>query len=543
MRWLVPTLLAACGRPVGGLDFEDPADFEIFVEPAAIEVTTGPGGSAPVQFVAQAAHGDGGLFDLDVVEWRLSNRSVGTLDEQGLFTASGLTGGAAWVTAELDGVEGRAELLVTYRQQEVVGAADPDVFTADPTPTEGRWLYPEDGVNVPRNTPGLRFQWNGEEGATYRVAFRSDFTAWDVYTDQPEYLAESATWARIAATNAGGRVEVTLSVALPDGSVLREAPLLVNVNRMDADGSIIYWSTNKQGLVEIPFGGQATDLFTAAQNGGRCVGCHALSSDGKLAFTYDGGDQPLGLKRLDDLSDIIPYPGPEVTEPVRGNFSTFSPDGRFLLVATRGALKLYDADTGAFLRDVLASGNASHPAWSPDGTRVAFTLSEGHDLDWAMPGELRIAVLEHQGDGRFGAWRVLVDPDPPYNAYYPAWSPDGAWLAFNQSTGDANDDPDARVWVVDADGARPPVQLRAANADGELTNSWPKWAPLPDDDVLWLAFGSTRAYGRRVSGVPQLWLAAFDPSRAQRGEDPSWPAFWLPGQDETTGNHIPVWVR
>jgi len=97
--------------------------------------------------------------------------------------------------------------------------------------------------------------------------------------------------------------------------------------------------------------------------------------------------------------------------------------------------------------------------------------------------------------------------------------------------------------VVDREGKRAPIRLDAANATGDLTNSWPRWGPLPDDDVLWLAFGSKRSYGSITSGSAQIWLAGFDPAKAEAGQDPSWPAFWLPGQDPTTANHLPLWVQ
>ena len=38
----------------------------------------------------------------------------------------------------------------------------------------------------------------------------------------------------------------------------------------------------------------------------------------------------------------------------------------------------------------------------------------------------------------------------------------------------------------------PAIRLDAANKDANLTNSWPRWGPLPDDDILWLATSSTR---------------------------------------------------
>ena len=36
-------------------------------------------------------------------------------------------------------------------------------------------------------------------------------------------------------------------------------------------------------------------------------------------------------------------------------------------------------------------------------------------------------------------------------------------------------------------------------------------------------------------------MVAFDPARAALGQDPSYPAFWLPFQDIGGGNHIAQW--
>ena len=38
-------------------------------------------------------------------------------------------------------------------------------------------------------------------------------------------------------------------------------------------------------------------------------------------------------------------------------------------------------------------------------------------------------------------------------------------------------------------------------------------------------------------------MIGFDPSRAQQHLDPSFSAFWLPFQDNTSGNHIAQWVE
>jgi hypothetical protein len=60
---------------------------------------------------------------------------------------------------------------------------------------------------------------------------------------------------------------------------------------------------------------------------------------------------------------------------------------------------------------------------------------------------------------------------------------------------------------------------------------------------MWLTFSSQRAYGLRLADWQrtQLWMVAFDPTRIGNGQDPSFPAFWLPFQDINSGNHIGQW--
>lgn len=511
---------------------------EIVVSPGEAQVLTGPTGAAPVAFQATALDPDGGPIDLPVFEWTLSNTSTGVIDEDGTFTASAANGGVTWVRARLGDVVGQATLTTIYQEVRGADGVDLAAFDTEATAVTDLWHYPEDGVNIPRNTPSLTFQWAdlGPE-ATYRLRFRSRVTDLTVYTRANRWTADLTTWPLIVATNAGGQVDIELTALL--AGQLTTQSRAVQVNRMDAHGAILYWAASASGIREIPYGQSAVDFLGPAQTG-RCVACHAVSRDGLIAVTYDGGDGPMGVKRISDLTDVIPANGT-----ARANFMTFSPDGRYLLGASHGALLLWDAQTGEFLHEVPIDGYATHPDWSPDGERVAFTrMDDGAWADWHFAGaNAKIAVIDHLGDGIFGNQQALHDPEPPYIAYYPAWSPDGEWLAFNVSTGDSYDDPDAAVWVIDRRGNRPPIALDRANQTDGITNSWPRWAPLPDDDVLWLTFASRRAYGDVVQGLPQIWVSGFDPEKARAGEDPSWPAFWLPGQESTQSNHIPVWTE
>ncbi len=523
-------LALACSKPFPGTG---PGEYaELTVTPGESTVYTSPEGGDATQFVVAGVRPSGEEESLPEAEWTLSNRTVGDIDSSGLFAPSASNGGVSYVTARYAGLEASALVTVVFENSLVDEGVDPALFEAPRIPHDGLWLYPEDNVNLPRNTPSIRFMWNEVGQSAVKLRFRSDVTDLSVYTTGTSWTADEATWAALVGTNAGGSVEVELSMVV-GSEVWSEEIITVNVNRFDARGSIYYWSTSASGIREIPYGESAVDFITASSSG-YCVGCHSVRGD-KIAFTYDGGNGSLGVKRLVDQSDIVAY-----ASGTYGNFNTFSPDASQLLVAYMGQLTLYDAETGAFLETLATGAYATHPDWSPDGSRVAMVLNNGDGGDWYFSGG-KIAVMERSG-GTWSSPVVVYDPADPLNAYYPAWSPDGEWIAFNVSTGDSYADTDAAVYVASADGSTV-IELAAANLTTGLTNSLPRWGPLPDDDVMWLAFSSNRVYGSVTTGNPQLWVAGFDPERAAAGTDPSWPAFWLPGQDSSQNNHIPMWAE
>lgn len=538
--WTLLTLLACAPSP---LPFGDDtatlaeAPPTLVIRPAEVTVTTGAGGADPVDFDVFQVLEDGTETPLDVVAWTLSNRSVGALDAQGVFTPGNRNGGAALVTAALDGATATASLSVIYEDEVRVNDVDPSLFAASGRRVmEDGWLYPPDEVVIPRNTPSLHFQWSDVGASAYRLTLRSALTRLDVYTTDHQWIADEATWLTVAATNSGGTVAMQLD-AIVNGEQLSGPIRQIEVNRFDADGEIIYWSTSKAGLIEAPYGLPTRDFATQATTG-HCVACHAVSRDGRVVFTYDGGNGQIGVKNQADASDIIGY-----NSGINGNFHTFSADGRYLVTAYRGALKLYDAATGAYLRDLINDGASTMPDWSLDDIAIVYVSADQRIEDWVLGGNTRIMVARHLGDAQFGVPRTLVTSPPGYRVYFPAISPDGKWVVYNQSTGDCVDDPDAELWVVPIDGSLEPIRLGNANLEGQQTNSWPRWGPLPDDDVMWLAFSSKRPYGFLTSTTPQIWLTRFDAQAAIEGRDPSSPAMWLPSQDVLTANHTPVWTE
>ena len=386
------------------------------VRPATAQVYTGPDGGSPTSFEAWATFSDGSIARLENAEWSVSNSTAGAVNDGGQFLPAAGNGGVTYVTAEFDNREASALETVTYQEVITTKGVDASLFTGSEVSHPGMWTYPQNGVNIPRNTPSIEFQWGDYGQSMVRLHFRSTVTDMYVYTTGTAWTADVDTWQQIAGTNAGGSVLVELSLMV-GAEVWTDSPILLNVNRMDGEGTIYYWSTSAAGVMKAPYGGTASEFLTPATTGTSCVGCHAVAN-GRVAFTYDGGNGPLGAKNLADGSDIMAYGSGYI-----GNFKTYSPDGQYLLAAANGAALLFDAATMTYLGEVATGSLFTHPDWSPDNTMITFVEPAVLAADWSFSGG-RIMVMDYLGKGRFGTPRVVYDPPDPYNAYYPTWSPD-----------------------------------------------------------------------------------------------------------------------
>jgi Tol biopolymer transport system component/C-terminal processing protease CtpA/Prc len=155
-------------------------------------------------------------------------------------------------------------------------------------------------------------------------------------------------------------------------------------------------------------------------------------------------------------------------EPVRfPRHPALSPDGTRVAFSFRGDLWMASVEGGRARRLTRTPQDESMPAWSPDGARLAFVSDE--------EGQCEVYVLEVES----GAARRLTFHEAEDRA--PAWSPDGRWIAFESNRDPQTDLPaNARwfdVWRVPAAGGTPERVTRFGGGN-------PAWSR----DGRWIAF-------------------------------------------------------
>ena len=127
-----------------------------------------------------------------------------------------------------------------------------------------------------------------------------------------------------------------------------------------------------------------------------------------------------------------------------------SPDGT--RIAYRGYFGPNEGDYDLFVMN--ADGSvvtrlthdtlATNPSWSPDGSQIAFGASGVGGVPGQEVGRTLIEIVDADGTGM----HALTDPPPDAEDSSPAWSPDGTKLAFVRLTQDDG----FQIYTANADG-------------------------------------------------------------------------------------------
>ncbi len=587
----------------------------IKVTPATATLTITEGTPVTQAFTAEGTFEKGPKRDVtDLVAWTLDAdaSNLGQFSEN-VFSSLVDHGGAGKVLANIGDSQGTAALTVVMAR-----TINVDPSAGDPIPSNPGELfaganddarapsvvYPNDNVVLPPNLGRVEIHWlkGSAENTLFEVSFTNTVTAVKAYVrcERPAGVQADGCiwepsgdiWLWLAETNRGGEAfEVKVRGAADTASTVgTSGTISIQISKDDIDGTLYYWTTSGgTRIVRYDFGAAAqtpeTVLGPSNVSANKCVGCHAISHDGRKIMASAGGIGNGGFVLVD-------LEGPTVVKDQSASnviqWGSFSPDGNELV-------GVYGDDPGHVTYDLLLfdtrcdaanmatcgnqtgtiplnGGEASHPVWSPDDDLIAYTAVGVHSSS-QRPIASGISFVTRTG-GTWGAPQVLVPTADGLNRYSPSFSPEGDFIVYNESTcpgGDegslacnADSDPSSKIWAVPTGGGTP-VQLAKAVTRGaldgsdDLQASFPRFAPFTfvlskakATRVTWMTFASQRAYGLRVppnsdnpseaAKIAWLWMTAIDPDAVTDGEDGSYPAFALPFQELTTSNHIGVWT-
>lgn len=556
----------------------------VVITPDTATLTSTDGSRATQIFTAMIVYDDGTMSPASGADWSLDARTVGDIDPgSGTFTANGVVGGTATVTVMASsaghGPFTATAMLEVFVQRTVMGPGTPtDVATrfssAPPVADASReagLVYPLDGAVMPQNVYPADLQWTrGATGDLVRVTLTKTSVAVTAYlADDGEHhwLANADGWRSLAQTDPDEAASIEVDRLDPaTGELIRGTPLHVTFARAALNGSIYYWDIAEGRIIRIDDGTANRVSFMPSPPvapgpddvTSRCVGCHTVSPSGRYMVGRLGGGNNGGAL-FDLTTDLTGDPAASLYPPTSSRtwwFASWSPDESRIVVSYQeglggGLLRMLVPSDGTY-RDPAGMPHGTHPAWSHDGTRIAYVTGPE-----AWGGDYRhgsIAVLPVTGVDTVGAPTTihtgssLSSAIPPGDGdSYPTWSPDDGAIAFAHGSGCRSASDTGALYVMAPDGSGV-VRLDAASGGPTGIESYqPRFSPFTQGGYFWLSFLSRRDYGNAQAGTAgtgrqQIWVTAISTTGTTGGSDPSRVPYWLPGQDTASQNISAYWA-
>jgi len=228
--------------------------------------------------------------------------------------------------------------------------------------------------------------------------------------------------------------------------------------------------------------------------------------NGRLAFR-DGSVQASGLYSVEPGGGALTPLGP-------GSAPAWSPDGtRIAFNGPGGQVWVMNGDGSG--RTQLTTGFGGDPAWSPDGSTLVFARDESYTECLTLRNLFRMGA-----GGEAGGVTRLTDGDE--DDRLARWSPDGRTIAFiREAWSDSSDPPlycdvfpfAAELFVMNADG----TDARQIGQSGIYDFDW-----SPDGSKLVYSLFSNELWTIRPDGSEETQLTATSSGPASSEARPVW---------------------
>lgn len=480
-----------------------------------------------------------------------------------------------------------------------LSAADVQKLKAGGASTGMRTLYPYDGTVFPRGLTAPVLMWEGGTAKAVYVHMKAGLFEYHgclVPSATGQLQVPQKVWDTAGQQTRGASDPFLVELSTWNGSAAAgPLSLKLTIAQATLKGSIYYNSYNSQlsgsfgqnGSILRIKPGKSAEVFLRQNT---CTGCHSVSANGQRIIAKElgasgGGFSIPGLGGVGadgQIYALTPTTAPN-PQPLRGaqgaSFTGLSPNGKFYVssaaslnvgpplqggvLAVAANATLYETDTGNAVQGSGIPTSAMMPTFSPDGTLITFSDSAagGHSL----------SVMTFDVSGGKASSKRDVFTDASKLAGWPFVLPDNSALVFTLGTssqftgGGAGINPVAQgpesdLALVDlrtgksfvlaqAMGFRTQADLVAGKTylpfgAAELhRHYYPTVSPVSGGGYFWIFFDTIRHYGNQ--GLHrQLWGAAVavQSAASELGstsyeKDPSFPAFYLAGQELPVANH------
>jgi len=263
--------------------------------------------------------------------------------------------------------------------------------------------------------------------------------------------------------------------------------------RFSPDGRYLAFTSSRPGKAKdnqvwllARTGGEAVQLTEVK---GRLQGYEWSPDSKRLALTIGDPDPDA----QDTAANNENGAKPKVPKPIVIDRYKFKQDVQgYLLSGRHSYVYLFDLASKSLDRLTKGTADEASPAWSPDGSRIAFMSNRAADPDREPSSQLFVV------DAKPGAAEKALSPATSRGGRgQPQWSADGKWLAFLE--GDEKKYGAygmEHLTIVPSDGSAPPKRVATAEAlDRGVAQ--PRWS---DDgqSIYAIVTDDMSAYGERI---------------------------------------------